>query len=86
MAAGSLDNIEKQLVGKAEADQRVKIQNWLHPEGIDVESNLKAALRVLRPPTGQWFLKCREFQAWLEDDNAPLWLYGIGTSFREILT
>ena len=80
MAAGSLDNIEKQLVIKAEADQRVTIQNWLHPEGIDIESNLKAALRVLCPQTGQWFLKCREFQAWLDDDNAPLWLYGIGKS------
>jgi uncharacterized protein YfaQ (DUF2300 family) len=83
MAAGSLDNIERQLVSRAEEDQRVTIQNWLHPEGINVETNLKVALKVLSPHTGQWFLKCGEFQAWLEDDNAPLWLYGIGTSSRE---
>jgi len=57
----------------------------LHPEGVDVESNLKAALKVLSSPTGQWFLKCREFQAWLEDDNAPLWLYGIGISLKKFL-
>lgn len=76
-AAENFAQLKGAFNAKVEEDERVTIRRWLHPDGIDPEPSFKAALNLRHPSTGTWLLDLDSFQAWLESDNACIWLYGI---------
>jgi len=69
---------------KMEEEELISIRRWLHPDGIDSEASLTAALNLRHPDTGEWLLTSGDFELWLESRNGCLWLYGIRKSSQNL--
>ena len=72
---------------KAQEDtKKEKILNWISL--LDHRSNHRQASESKTADTGQWFLKRREFQSWLDGADEAfrrLWLHGIPGAGKTIL-
>ena len=61
-----------------EEEERISIQKWLYPDGIDSEANFVAALNLRHSETGKWLLNSKAFESWINSKNDCIWLCGIG--------
>lgn len=52
---------------------------------VDPYSNHSAACEKREPTTGDWFLNCAEFAAWLISQKSFLWLHGIPGCGKTVL-
>ncbi|GME62338.1 uncharacterized protein LTHEOB_6195 [Neofusicoccum parvum] len=50
------------------------------------QESLNKHLGLRHEGTGMWFRDCPEFQNFLSDDNASLWMYGIPGAGKSVLT
>ncbi|KAL8752999.1 MAG: hypothetical protein Q9184_005556, partial [Pyrenodesmia sp. 2 TL-2023] len=60
-----------------------KIDQWLDP--VNFESNHEAAVKLRHQGTENWFLECKAFKEWLQNDNAFLWLHAIPGAGKIVL-
>lgn len=56
---------------------------WLSP--LDPDKNQIIAQNLRTPLTGEWFLRGKDFQAWLEGQRNLLWLHGIPGAGKTVL-
>jgi hypothetical protein len=63
---------------KLDNEEKAQIRRWLHPDGVESEASLTAALNQRTAGTGTWVFESQEFREWSLSGHSCIWLYGIG--------
>lgn len=75
--ARGIADLQNWTLGRDRADQRREVLRWLDPNSINMEDNLKAALKQQHPGTGGWLFELSDFKAWDTGESSVLWVHGI---------
>ncbi|KAF2637645.1 hypothetical protein P280DRAFT_357966, partial [Massarina eburnea CBS 473.64] len=60
-----------------------KILQWLSPP--DYSTNHSEARKKHKHGTGEWLLRCREYQDWISGSSSSLWLHGKAGCCKTVL-
>ncbi|RYP16581.1 hypothetical protein DL765_005042 [Monosporascus sp. GIB2] len=58
-------------------EERDALLQWLNPNSISVEDNLKEGLNRKHPGTCEWLFESDYFRRWITGQSSVLWIHGI---------
>ena len=75
--AAGVNELRDWTVMQDQLEERRALIKWLNPNSINVEDNLKEALKHRHPETGKWLFKTDTYSSWSSGPSSVLWIHGI---------